>query len=250
MRIRQLAFATHDLAVARYQLFALLGLDADFSDPGVAEFGLHNSVVATGTSFLEIVSPFEENTAVSRMLDRMHGDCGYMVLFQVDDLAPVSERVEQLGLRKIWQVERAEVKAFHVHPKDIGGALVSFDEMIPAEEWVWAGSQWQDRKAQCTGDITSCQISVQQPQKVAETWAHVLGINPEISRTGGVSLAMTDGAKVHFVAPGTDRREGLTGFELAVSDPERMKTILSSGTFSWDGEAINLFGVRISFAGL
>jgi len=250
MRIRQLAFATHDLAVARYQLFALLGLDADFSDPGVAEFGLHNSVVATGTSFLEIVSPFEENTAVSRMLDRMRGDCGYMALFQVDDLAPVSERVEQLGLRKIWQVERAEVKAFHVHPKDIGGALVSFDEMIPAEAWVWAGSQWQDRKAECTGNITGCQISVQQPQKVAETWAHVLGINPEISRTGGVSLAMTDGAMVQFVAPGTDRREGLTGVELAVTDPERMKTILSSGTFSWDGEAINLFGVRISFAGL
>ncbi|HIG62136.1 MAG TPA: hypothetical protein EYQ22_14720 [Gammaproteobacteria bacterium] len=250
MRIRQLAFATHDLAVARSQLFALLGLDADFSDPGVAEFGLHNSVVATGTSFLEIVSPFEENTAVSRMLDRMRGDCGYMALFQVDDLAPVSERVEQLGLRKIWQVERAEVKAFHVHPKDIGGALVSFDEMIPAEAWVWAGSQWQDRKAECTGNITGCQISVQQPQKVAETWAHVLGINPEISRTGGVSLAMTDGAMVQFVAPGTDRREGLTGVELAVTDPERMKTILSSGTFSWDGEAINLFGVRISFAGL
>ena len=100
MRIRQLAFATHDLAAARYQLFALLGLDADFSDPGVAEFGLHNSVVATGTSFLEIVSPFEGNTAVSRMLGRMHGDCGYMAIVQVPDVALASQSMSVQGTRR------------------------------------------------------------------------------------------------------------------------------------------------------
>ena len=41
MRIRQLAFATQDLASSRQQLLTLLGLDADYADPGVAEFGLN-----------------------------------------------------------------------------------------------------------------------------------------------------------------------------------------------------------------
>lgn len=250
MRIRQLAFATRDLVASRQQLLTLLGLDADYADPGVAEFGLNNSVVATGTSFLELVSPFEENTAVSRMLDRMHGDCGYMALFQVDDLAPVNSRVEKMGLRKIWEVDRAEVKAFHVHPKDIGGVLVSFDEMNPAEEWVWAGSQWQQRTAKCTSDITGCQISVRRSQQVAEKWATVLGGKVDTSRDGFASITMTDGAQVEFVEPGADRREGLVGIELAVADTALLEETLNSGMFAWDGTAIDLFGVRISFSGL
>ena len=250
MRIRQLAFATEDLAVSRLQLMTLLATEADFADPGVGEFGLNNSVVATGTSFLELVSPFEENTAVSRMLARMQGDCGYMALFQVDDLLPVNSRVEQMGLRKIWEVDRKEVKAFHIHPKDIGGVLVSFDEMIPAEEWVWAGSQWQERTAKSTGDITGCQISVRRSLEVANRWATVLGAELDTRIAGCASMTMADGAEVQFVEPGADGREGLVGIELAVIDTTRLQKILESEMFSWDGKAIDLFGVRISFTGL
>jgi hypothetical protein len=250
MRIRQLAFATQDLAASRQQLLTLLGLDADYADPGVAEFGLNNSVMATGTSFLELVSPFEENTAVSRMLARMQGDCGYMALFQVDQLAPVNSRVEKMGMRKIWEVDRAEVKAFHVHPKDIGGVLVSFDEMTPVEEWVWAGNQWQQRTAKCTGDITGCQISAQRPRDVAEKWAAVLGARVDTGKGGCARITMTDGAQVEFVEMGADGRQGLTGIELAVVDTARLEKTLNSGMFAWDGTAIDLFGVRISFAGL
>ena len=183
-------------------------------------------------------------------MTRMQGDCGYMALFQVDDLGPVNGRVEKMGLRKIWEVDRAEVKAFHVHPKDIGGVLVSFDEMNPVEEWVWAGSQWQQRTAKCTGDITGCQISVQGSQNVAEKWATVLGAQVDTGKAGCASITMTDGAQVEFVELGADGREGLMGIELAVLDITRLEKTLNSGMFAWDGTAIDLFGVRISFAGL
>ena len=61
---------------------------------------------------------------------------------------------------------------------------------------------------------------------------------------------MTDGAQVEFVELGADGREGLIGIELAVLDITRLEKTLNSGMFAWDGTAIDLFGVRISFAGL
>ena len=58
------------------------------------------------------------------MLTRQNGDCGYMLLIQVSDINPVSERVESMQIRKIWEAERPEVSAFHLHPKDVSLSLI------------------------------------------------------------------------------------------------------------------------------
>jgi hypothetical protein len=54
MRIRQIVFAARDLSAGSATLAALLGLDAPFRDPGVAEFGLDNAVFVFGDQFIEI----------------------------------------------------------------------------------------------------------------------------------------------------------------------------------------------------
>ncbi|MBT7369710.1 MAG: hypothetical protein HN816_03625, partial [Gammaproteobacteria bacterium] len=139
MQLRQVALVARQLAPVRHDIFQLLGVTSDFADEGVGAFGLENSVIAIGNTFLEIVAPVEENTTAGRLLDRRRGDGGYMVIAQVDDIGPVSERISGLGLRKVWETDREEVSAFHVHPKDVGAAIVSFDQMRPPEEWLWAG---------------------------------------------------------------------------------------------------------------
>jgi hypothetical protein len=239
MLIRQVAVVAEDLVEADSALKALLGVTHAYTDPGVGEFGLHNTVVATGRSFVEVVSPSPAQdssipTAAGRMLERRGGDCGYMVLFQVENLAPVRARVEAAGIRIIWETERTEVSAFHVHPKDVGGAIVSFDEMRPADDWVWAGPEWQAHRAAKTGDLRSCLIEVDDPMVTATVWAGLLGTQVKY-RDAIAVITMDDGAEVQFSKSADQPPRGLIGFSLASLFPEPSITT-----------AVQLCGVQIS----
>jgi hypothetical protein len=239
MLIRQVAVVAEDLVEADSALKALLGVTHAYTDPGVGEFGLHNTVLATGRSFVEVVSPSPAQdssipTAAGRMLERRGGDCGYMVLFQVENLAPVRARVEAAGIRIIWETERTEVSAFHVHPKDVGGAIVSFDEMRPADDWVWAGPEWQAHRAAKTGDLRSCLIEVDDPMVTATVWAGLLGTQVKY-RDAIAVITMDDGAEVQFSKSADQPPRGLIGFSLASLFPEPSITT-----------AVQLCGVEIS----
>ena len=228
MLIRQVAVVAEDLVEADAALKALLGVTQAYTDPGVGEFGLHNTVIATGHSFVEVVSPSPAQdpsipTAAGRMLERRGGDCGYMVLFQVDDLAPVRARVEAAGIRMIWETERPEVSAFHVHPKDVGGAIVSFDEMRPADDWIWAGPDWRAQRAAKTGDLRSCLIEVDDPSATAAVWAGLLGTQVEYRGALAV-IIMDDGAEVRLSSATDQPARGLIGFGLASRLPEQSIT--------------------------
>ena len=97
VRLRQVAMVAGELAPVRQQIFALLGIERDYADPGVGEFGLHNSVMSMGDTFLEVVAPTREGTTAGRLLSRRGGDGGYMVLAQVDKISPTSARIGELG---------------------------------------------------------------------------------------------------------------------------------------------------------
>jgi len=222
MRLRQIAVATSDLVARRAEFMTLVGARADFEDPGVGEFGLTNSVIALGNTFFEIVSPVATETAAGRMLTRQGGDCGYMVLMQTDDLAPVSRRMIDLNLRKIWETERAEVSAFHIHPKDIGGAIVSIDEMRPPASWLWGGPNWENQRADWVGDILSATLSVEDPRSMSHHWAKVLSLPCNVT-AHGFELALQADQTVLFVE--ADRRPvpGLCGLSLAWIGPPEAK---------------------------
>ncbi len=87
MRLRQIALVAQDLQKARADIVAVLGLGADYADPGVGHFGLENAVWPIGDTFLEVVSPKQAGTTAGRLLDKRGGDGGYMTIFQVDDIA-------------------------------------------------------------------------------------------------------------------------------------------------------------------
>ena len=214
MWIRQVAMVAAELQQVEPKLSEFLGVNEHYTDAGVGEFGLTNCVLASGNSFVEIVAPTQPDTAAGRTLNRQGGDCGYMVLFQLKELEPLSQRVDQLGFRKIWQTERPEVTAFHVHPKDMGGAIVSFDEMRPEDEWVWAGPDWQNRRAKRSGDLRSCTLEVSDPLATAMTWAEVLCISIDQDEAGPL-LRMEDGCAVRFQASLEGAPRGLVAFTLA-----------------------------------
>ena len=165
-----------DLEPSYERLREGLGLGEAFRDPGVGAFGLHNIVCALSEDFLEIVSPTQEGTAAGRHLDR-RGEGGYMLIFQLDDLAGARERARALGVRTVWSIDIDDISASHLHPGDLGGTIVSIDRPAPPESWRWGGPDWIGRAGQgAPGRLAGVTVRVPDPDEIAARWAEVLGL--------------------------------------------------------------------------
>jgi hypothetical protein len=172
LRIRQVVFVASDLEQAAAQLAEALQTRIVYRDPQVAEFGLMNALLPVGDQFVEVVTPTRADAAAARQLAR-HGNSAYMLILQTDDLAGDRRRLRQSGVRIVWQSTHPDMAAIHLHPKDIGGAIVSLDQPEPAESWRWAGPQW--RPGVVTQMIREIVIASPEPRALALRWAEVLG---------------------------------------------------------------------------
>ena len=179
VRLRQAVLVARDLEPSYERLRDALGLGEPFRDPGVGAFGLHNVVCALGEDFLEIVSPTQEGTAAGRHLER-RGEGGYMLIFQLDDLAGARERAQALEVRTVWSIDLDDISASHLHPGDLGGTIVSIDRPLPPESWRWGaptGSAAPVRGRR--GGLAGVTVRVPDPDAVAARWAEVLGLEAE-----------------------------------------------------------------------
>ena len=175
-RIRQLVFASYD-AEDIERLRHVLDLGTGFVDPGVRVFGLTNGVFALGDQFLEVVVPVEDKTAAGRFLDRSQGLGGYMAIFQTDDLARVRSHADANNIRRVWDIDVEDISASHLHPADIGAAIVSIDEARPAGSWRWGGPDWE--KSSEPGGLKELEITAADPRSLAMRWGGVLNVTPK-----------------------------------------------------------------------
>ena len=248
MKLKQVALVAGELAPVREKIFDILGLVADYDDPGVGAFGLCNSVMAIGETFLEVVCPKEGGTTAARLLERRGGDGGYMVIALVDSMQGVSRRIESLHMRKVWEVDSEEVSAFHVHPKDIGAAIVSFDEMRPSNEWLWAGPGWRDRKSSNVGEITAVDVQADDPEAIAIKWAAAFGTNFDLK--GDVLHMPLDDGHIRFLEAADGRGDGVAAVEFSVTDRSAIITAAEKHKFNWSGNEIMVCGTRFRFRDL
>lgn len=245
MRLRQVALVAGELAPVRREIFHVLGLKEDFADPGVGHFRLHNSVMAIGDTFLEVVAPETEGTTAGRLLERRQGNGGYMVLIQVADLDAIDERVERLGIRKVWETETPEVKAFHLHPRDVGAAIVSFDEMHPPESWQWAGKGWENRKAANVTTITAVDLQSDSPEALASSWSALLNRPAETDRQGWA--IQLDQGRINFREAVDGRGDGVCGVEFQTHDFNGIATAAEQLGLTWHGNQVMLCGTWFRF---
>ena len=177
LRLRQAVIAARDLDAVVGRLREELGLGEPYSDPMIIHFGLRNAVFALGDTFLEVVSPVQEDTAAGRFLDRRGGDGGYMLMFQVDDVTAARERARGLGVREVFEVKTDEIDEVHLHPVDMRGAIVSISRPEPAGSWCWAGPGWAERAADLR--LTGAGVGVADADAVTGRWSEILGARPE-----------------------------------------------------------------------
>jgi Glyoxalase-like domain len=177
-RVRQAVVAARDLDATARRLRASLDLAEPYTDPAVEYFGLRNAVFALGDTFLEVVSPVRTRTAAGRRLDRAGGDCGYMVMVQVEQLAPARARARKLGIREVFEVELDDIAEVHLHPADMRAAIVSLSEPRPASSWRWGGPDWPSRSASLR--VVGVRIGVADADAAASRWREVIGGLPGI----------------------------------------------------------------------
>jgi hypothetical protein len=225
-------FAAGELEPVADQLRAALGLQEPFRDPGVGFFGLHNVVFALGDCFLEVVSPTADGTAAGRYLERQGHDAGYMVMFDLRELADARRRAAELGVRVVWEIDLPDISGTHLHPVDMGGAIVSIDGSQPYGSWRWGGPEWTGRVGSgAPGRLAGVALAVADPQATAARWGGVLGVPVE---TAGHPRLALDGAEVHFEEVQDGRPEGLV--EIALELPRELPD---------GGESIEIAGVRV-----
>ncbi len=241
MRLRQIALVGADLAAAKADIEAVLGLGASYLDPGVAKYGLINAVWPIGDTFLEVVSPKEPGTTAGRLLEKRGGDGGYMAIFQVDDIEVARARLAAKSVRTIAQYDRDVVRMSHLHPKDIGGAIVSVDQMTPPAHWEWGGPDWKANvRTDVAVGIVGAELQSDDPDALRARWADVLGATVEDGR-----LRMDDGGEIRFVEVRDGRGEGLGAFDVAVRDPaEVRRRAQARGLIDGEGHLV-LCGTRV-----
>ncbi|HEX4711912.1 VOC family protein [Phenylobacterium sp.] len=244
MRLRQIALVGEDLTAAEADIRAVLGLDYAYDDPGVGAFGLRNAVFPVGETFLEVVSPKQEGTTAGRLLEKRGGDGGYMVIFQVRDIAEARERIAKAGARTVAQADRDGVHMTHIHPRDIGGAIVSVDQMEPWERWEWGGPVWRDNvRIDTSVGITGAELQGDDPAAMARRWGEILGRTPEPAE-GGWRIGLEDGGEVRFVTAADGRGEGLGRFDVAVRDPAAVRAAAKARGLL-QGDDVILSGTRV-----
>jgi hypothetical protein len=204
-RLRQAVVAARSLEPVADTLRRELGLGEPFADPGVDHFGLRNAVFALGDTFLEVVSPVREGTAAGRLLERRGGDCGYMLMFQVEHLAGARARVASRGVREVFEVSLPDIAEVHLHPADMRGAIVSLSEPHPPESWRWGGPGWDERAAPVS--VAGAVMGVRDPEAVGERWRSVVGgaagveVVEDASERGLVEVRVA-GARAPFTVAG------------------------------------------------
>jgi len=226
MRLRQLALVARELDPVVDDLCAVLGVGVTYRDPGVSAFGLHNALLALGDTFLEVVSPTEPGTTAGRLLEKRGGDGGYMVLVQVDgldlDLAAERTRLAAQQIRVVWEAKLEDIATVHLHPRDVGAAILSLDVSVPAEAWRWAGPNWtggsDPAQAGCRDAIVSARLQSADPMALAERWSRALG-RPVIRDDGTLTLPLDEGG-IEFTAVTDGRGDGLAGMSIRVADPD------------------------------
>jgi methylmalonyl-CoA/ethylmalonyl-CoA epimerase len=117
--------AVEDLEAEIQRYRTAFGLEPDHRET-VESQGVEEVLFAVGTSYVQLLRPLADDTAVGRHLAR-RGPGVHHVAYRVDDVATALERLRAEGFALVDETPRPGSRgttiAF-VHPKAMGGVLV------------------------------------------------------------------------------------------------------------------------------
>lgn len=254
MRLRQIAVVAADLQKVGTEITGVLGVEPCFTDPGVMQFGLKNTLWPIGTQMLEVVTPITEGTAGGRYIERRGGDGGYMVITQVDDVDHRRDRAAELGVRVAFDLKHpGDHEGIQLHPADTGGSFFEMDQMLMdggdevGGPWYPAGKHWQPfMNTSRVSSISAAELQSPEPDRLAQRWSEIAEIDLTTDADGH-SIMELDNAIVRFVEDTDGRGEGLGGIDVTTTDrdavldaAERLDCAVSDDQVAVAGLRVNL----------
>jgi Glyoxalase-like domain len=244
MRLRQIAFAAHDLDAVVADLRAVLDLPAPFHDPGVEIFGLRNAVLPVGDTFLEVVSPMQPETAAGRYLQRRGGDCGYMVMVQVEDTDAARQRAAALDVSMVWHIDLDDIRGTHLHPRQLGGPLLSFDTPTPPAAWRWAGPDWQGATpSRYAREVVGVDMVCADPERTATRWAELFD-TAAVARGATHEMVLQRGT-LRFLAGTAHGGDGVAAVDIACADRRGALAVAQERGLATDGDSVVICGTAL-----
>ena len=215
MRLRQLVIATSEIDLLADSICDLFELKRTFSDPELIVFGLQNVLIPLGDTFLELVTPVKENTSAERFLKKRRGDGGYMVIVDSVDLEKERKRLENAKMDIVWYENRKfdgiHGQSLHLHPKQVGGAILSIDNMNPPSSWLWAGTEWEKNiNKSLVSHLSGVNICSPHPDNLLSNWEKALGKKRSIDGTS-IDLA---GSSINFDMNTQSQSEYVSAFQI------------------------------------
>ena len=120
------------------------------------------------------------------------------------------------------EIDLDDIRGTHLHPRDLGGALLSLDAAVPPASWRWAGPQWQQqRRSRVARAIVGVEMQCAETEAVARRWAELLGRRVR-RRHLGTSADRARSGELRFV-PGPAGADGVTVVDVALTATARVR---------------------------
>lgn len=215
-RVRHVVLVGRDLDAEAGLLGRVLGIEEAFREPPGLGLDMRNIVMPVGEDFLEVCVGAHGNAPARRYVQAA-GPGGYMVLLQVADFEAARDRARAQGVRLVWEYECDGHRECHLHPADVGGAIVGIEWSRVRADWRWAGTDWRShvRTDSVTG-LAAVTLSSSDPAALAARWAAILGLAP-VAMPDGSRQASLGGQLIRF-AHWPQARSRLTGIDLLAAD--------------------------------
>ena len=214
IRLRQICLVAPHLEPVVGDIAAIMGLKICYRDGNVAKYGLENALLPVDTILLEVVAPFQRDTAAGRFLDKTGGRGGYMAIFCCDDPDRRGRHALEIGVRIANTIDHAPYHGVQLHPRDCRAAFIEFNHTEGSDDIIGAyppaGPDWQKSiRTEVTRALIGVEMQSPQPQSLAEHWGRILETAVSANPAGEPELEFPN-CRFRFVQGANEIIGGLT----------------------------------------